>query len=60
MKTLQITFACLLLLVGQVLLSDAKDPEPMIVPAPEAEIFIGGIPLTSVDNFYRRIRLVCW
>ena len=35
MKTLQITFACLLLLVGQVLLSNAKDPEPMIVPAPE-------------------------
>lgn len=35
MKTLQITFACLILLVGQVLLSNAKDPEPMIVPAPE-------------------------
>ena len=35
MKTLQIIFACLILLVGQVLLSDAKDPEPIIVPAPE-------------------------
>ena len=35
MKTLQIAFACLILLVGQVLLSDAKDPKPMIVPAPE-------------------------
>ena len=35
MKTLQITCACLILLAGQVLLSDAKDPEPVIVPAPE-------------------------
>ena len=35
MKILQITFACLILLVGQILLSDAKNPEPMIVPAPE-------------------------
>ena len=35
MKTLQITLACLILLVGQVVLSDAKDPEPVIVPAPE-------------------------
>ena len=35
MKNLQVIFACLVLLVGQVLLSDAKAPEPVIVPAPE-------------------------
>ena len=34
MKTLQIIFACLILLVGQSILSDAKDPEGVIVPAP--------------------------
>ena len=34
MKTLQITFVCLILLVGQVLLSDAKTPKPVIIPAP--------------------------
>ena len=35
MKNLQIIFACLVLLVGQVVLSNAKDPDPVIVPAPE-------------------------
>ena len=35
MKTLQIIFACLILLVGQVALSYAKDVEGLIVPAPE-------------------------
>ena len=35
MKTLQITFACLILLIGQVLLSDAKTPKPVIIPAPD-------------------------
>ena len=35
MKTLQITFACLILLVGQVALNYAKDVEGEIVPAPE-------------------------
>ena len=34
MKTLQITFACLILLVGQVVLSDARNPKPVIIPAP--------------------------
>ena len=34
MKTLQITFACLILLIGQVVLSDAKTPKPVIIPAP--------------------------
>ena len=35
MKTLQITFACLILLVGQVVLSDARNPKPVIIPAPD-------------------------
>ena len=35
MKTLQITFACLILLIGQVLLSDAKTPKPVIISAPD-------------------------
>ena len=35
MKALQITFACLILLVGQVALNYAKDVEGVIVPAPE-------------------------
>ena len=35
MKVLQIIFACLILLVGQVVLSYAKDVEGQIVPAPE-------------------------
>jgi hypothetical protein len=35
MKILQISFACLILLVGQVLLSDARTPKPVIIPAPE-------------------------
>ncbi len=34
MKVLQITFACLILLIGQVMLSDAKDPEGVVVPRP--------------------------
>ena len=34
MKTLQITFTCLILLIGQVALSYAKDAEGQIVPAP--------------------------
>ena len=35
MKTLQITLACLILLVGQVALSYAKDVEGQVVPAPD-------------------------
>ena len=35
MKILQVSFACFVLLVGQVLLSDARTPKPVIIPAPE-------------------------
>ena len=35
MKPLQISFACLILLVGQVLLGEARTPKPVIIPAPE-------------------------
>ena len=35
MKTLLITFVCLILLIGQVVLSNAKTPKPVIIPAPD-------------------------
>ena len=38
MKTIQITFTCLILLIGQVLVSDAKVPKPVIVPAPDGVV----------------------
>ncbi|MYE91489.1 T9SS type A sorting domain-containing protein [Candidatus Poribacteria bacterium] len=35
MKTIQITFVCLMLLIVQALLSDAKTPKPVVIPAPD-------------------------
>ena len=35
MKTLLITFVCLILLIGQVVLSNAKTPKPVIIPDPD-------------------------
>ena len=52
MKTLYITFTCLILLVGQVALGYAAVPdvEGEVVPRPEGGSTSWGIPLTSVER----------
>ena len=64
MKTLQIIFACLILLIGQVLLSEAQTPKPVIISAPDGvntswghSVDISGTTLIAGYTFvYRK----CW